>query len=336
MKCIIISNAPPCGTSNQFSLSVSVSYLCGGGQCKPTFAYNMTKFFIYLFIKPMAALPLPVLYLLSDFLYLLMRMGFAYRKKVVIANLKETFPEKSDAELRSIRFSFYRHFYDLISETIRTTGMGRSEALKRCRVTNPELLNQFFEENRSLIAVGGHYNNWELAAFVQPLYTQLYTLGIYSPLSNKTIDQFMVKSRGKFGMEMVPKRLAIRRMEAFMSRRPTITFFLSDQCPKNPYRAFWTSFLGRETSFPYGAGVYATKYNLPVIYGRVEKVSRGKYELTCIVLEENSARTGADDILEKFSRELEAQIIDKPEFWLWTHKRWKRAKPDDYEKVNKD
>ena len=259
-------------------------------------------------------------------------MGFAYRKKVVIKNLKETFPEKSDSELRSIRFKFYRHFYDLISETIKTTGMGEKEAYKRCRITNPELLNRFYDENKSLIAIGGHYNNWELAAFVQPLYTKLYTLGIYSPLSNKTIDRFMVKSRGKFGMELVPKRQTVRRMEDCIAKQPTVTYFLSDQCPKNPYRAFWTTFLGRDTSFPYGAGVYASKYNLPVIYGRVEKVSRGKYELTCILLEENSAEEGPDVILEKFSRELEAQIIEKPEYWLWTHKRWKRQKPDDYAK----
>lgn len=289
----------------------------------------LTKIFLYLIIKPLSHLPFEVLYFLSGGLFFVVYGLIGYRKKIVMTNLRNSFPERDEKELKKISKKFYRHFCNLIVETIKIGGMTKKEALKRCTITNPEVLDEYFDQGRSLIAIGGHYSNWEILAVVQPLFTKHLPLGIYSSLANPTIDEFMINSRERFGMEMVPKRKTPRKIEAYLEDNPFIIYFLSDQCPKNPRRAYWTRFLNQDTAIPYGAGAYAIKYNLPVVYGKMEKVKNGYFNLTFKILEPDPTQSTAEQILEKFSQNLEAQIIEKPEHWLWSHRRWKRKKPED-------
>nr|MBS0038359.1 lysophospholipid acyltransferase family protein [Saprospiraceae bacterium] len=269
------------------------------------------------------------LYFISNLLFVVFFYLLPYRKKVVMTNLRNSFPEKSKRERKAIAKDFYKHFCDLIVEALKVPGLSEKEARERISVENPEILEKFYAKNKSVIAIAGHFNNWELAAAVIPLYLKHRGQGLFSPLRNRVFNDYMVKSRSKFGIELIPKREVTQRLESGKDNPPSVTFFLSDQVPKNPRRAYWTKFLHQDTGVPFGAGIYAVRYDCPVIYGKINKVSRGHYRIRFEIIESNPTQSSAEDILEKFTRKLEAQILKEPAHWLWTHKRWKRKKPLD-------
>lgn len=288
-----------------------------------------TKLLIFLIIKPLSRLPFSVLYFISHLLFVILFYVFPYRKKVVMTNLRNSFPHKSEKDRKVIAKKFYKHFCDLIVEAFKVPGLSEKEARKRVTMENPEILEKFYAKNKNVIAITGHYNNWELAAAVIPIFLKHKAFGLYAPLRNKDFNQFMVRSRSKFGLELIPKKEASQKIKAGKEFQPSIFFFLSDQVPKNPRRAYWTKFLNQDTGVPFGAGIYAARYDCPVIYCEINKVSRGHYHMRFEIIEEHPVQSSAEDILEKFTRKLEVQILKEPAYWLWTHRRWKRKKPLD-------
>lgn len=287
---------------------------------------DFTKALVTVVLKPLSRLPFGVLYFISDLLYLPIRYLIGYRKKVVWSNLKTCFPDREHSSLKKTMNGFYRHFCDLIVETVKLGSIRKEDALKRCKVLNPELMNDLYEEGKSIIVIAGHYNNWELAAMVQPLFFKYKGLGIYSPLRNPTLDSYIRETRSRFGMELVPKKRTLKTMLTEVEKGPVATCFLSDQSPKRSQNAYWTQFLNRETGIPFGAGAYAVRYDMPVVYGGMEKVKRGHYEITFKLITKNPREMGAEGILESYNKLLESEILKKPEYWLWSHKRWKHKR----------
>ena len=275
----------------------------------------------------MSRLPLSVLYFFSDVLFFFLYYLFPYRKKVVMKNLQNSFPDKNKNEIRKICRKFYKHFCDLLVETVKIPGLSESEARKRMRVENPEILDTYFAQGKNMIIIAGHYNNWELAAAVTPLYLKHDCLGIYRPLKNAAFNEYIAKSRSKFGLQLVPKKEIVKHIHPSAGNSPFLTFFLSDQVPKESSSTYWTQFLNQETGVPVGGGVFATRYNYPVVYGQVTKEKRGYYKLRFKILVRDPKLSSPEEILEKYTRELENQILQRAEFWLWTHKRWKRKRP---------
>jgi len=290
-----------------------------------------SKMVIVLVLSPLSRLPFGVIYRISDLLYFLVYYLIRYRKKVVFNNLRNSFPEKSEKEINKIAREFYKHFCDLILESIKLPGLTDAEVKKRMVVEGQEIFQELYERNRNIIPMAGHYNNWEWAASMIPLFINYRCFGIFQPLRNKTFNDYITRTRSRFGMRMVSKKEFYREIEPVMGEKPKAVFFLSDQLPKNPYKTYWTEFLNQETGFPYGAGIYAVKYNYPVVYGQIIKEKRGFYRVKIELIDENPANTSPDEILKKYSDLMESQILDKPQYWLWTHKRWKRKKPADYE-----
>ncbi|MCB0561348.1 MAG: hypothetical protein KDD09_20475 [Phaeodactylibacter sp.] len=286
----------------------------------------MGRIAYYLLIKPLSLLPLRVSFLLSDLLFFTLYYLTRYRRKVVFANLRNSFPEKSPKEIETIARKFYSHMCDLMLEFIRIFSISKKGLVRRCKIRNPELLEQIYREGKSVIIAAGHYNNWELAAVAFDLQASHQAVGIYKPLGNAYLDGKLRQSRGRFGMELVSKD----KTKAFFAEntnRLTAPLLATDQSPSNNIHVYWTQFLNQDTAVLFGAEKYARAYNYPIVFGHVYKMKRGFYEMEFEMVEKNPAASPHGKITEMNTRILEKDIQQAPQYWLWTHKRWKRKRP---------
>ncbi len=284
--------------------------------------YILALPFFYL----LSLLPFPLLYLFSDLVYLIVYRVFGYRKKVVLENLRKSFPEKSEAEIKLICKRFYHYLCDFIVETFKILTISKKGIIKHCKF-QPDclaLFDRLAEENKSVIMVMGHVGNWEWAGhpFTLQCKQQLYVL--YHPVKNKYFDKLMLDMRSRFGTRMLAMRSAYKEMVAHR-KDLTVTVFIADQTPQ-PDGAYWTTFLNQDTPVFKGTETIAKKLNLPVVYSYVRRVKRGYYEMTAEMLVENPVATADGEISEMHTRRLEKDIKAHPEIWLWTHKRWKHKR----------
>ena len=285
--------------------------------------YYLTLPFVYL----VSLLPFRLLYLLSDFLFLILYRVLGYRRKVVLSNLRGSFPNKPDAEIDRLCRDFYSFFCDMLLETLKTLTMSRSEMERRCKFTSDarQLFDNYAAGNKSVIIVLGHLGNWEWggAAFSLQCQQQLYV--IYHPLSNKYFDGLIYRMRTRFGTGLIPMKEAFREMVKRRSEL-TATAFIADQTPF-PENAFWVRFLNRDTPVFKGTELISKKMARPVVYVFVKRVKRGFYELGAETLSERPDLTTEGEITALHTAKLEQHIHTVPETWLWSHKRWKYKKP---------
>jgi KDO2-lipid IV(A) lauroyltransferase len=272
-------------------------------------------------------LPLSVLYIFSDFLYLVLYYVVSYRRNVVATNLKNSFPEKTDKELKVIEKKFYRHLSDLLIETFKSTHMTRANQKKRFTYSNLEVIDRLREEKRDIIAVLGHYNNWEWPTLL-PYYLKYKTIIIYKPLQNKYFDSFINNHRSEHGIVLTPTSQVIREIINYRKNDiNTVSVFISDQIPSKGDIKYWTTFLNQDTAVFTGAGKIASKYDMAVVFFHVQKVKRGYYNLNIELLFDHTEGLSEEVITEKHVRRLEEIIKEKPENWIWSHRRWKHKKP---------
>jgi Kdo2-lipid IVA lauroyltransferase/acyltransferase len=285
----------------------------------------MNALLYYGVVKPFSLLPLPILYLFSDLLNLFLFKIFNYRKAVIYSNIEGSFPEKSKKEIAAIAHEFHRHFCDLIIESIKGFSISENEVRKRVKFENPELANQFYEQNKSIIITGGHYGNWEWYALAAPLYHKHHIAGIYKPLKNKYFDDKIKETRGRFGLELISMK-SVKNYYEINQDKPFACVFATDQSPSSVKNCFWIDFLNRETAVLTGSERFAKEYNHPVIYGDIVKIKRGYYKLVYQLVAENPSQTEEIEITKIHTRMLEEMIKKQPEYWLWSHKRWKRKR----------
>jgi KDO2-lipid IV(A) lauroyltransferase len=272
-------------------------------------------------------LPLPVLYIFSDFLYLVLYYVVSYRRNVVATNLKNSFPEKTDKELKIIEKKFYRHLSDILVETFKSTHMTRANQKKRFTYSNLEIIDKLRVEKRDIIAIMGHYNNWEWPTLL-PYYLKYKTIIIYKPLQNKYFNRFINNHRSEHGIVLTPTSQVIR--EIINCRKNdinTVSVFISDQIPSKGDIKYWTTFLNQDTAVFTGAGKIASKYDMAIVFFHVQKVKRGYYNLNIEPLFDHTEGLSEEVITEKHVRRLEEIIKEKPEYWIWSHRRWKHKKP---------
>lgn len=282
----------------------------------------------YLVIIPISLLPFPVLYLFSDLLYVVLYHLVGFRKEVVIRNIRKSFPHLSHKEHIAIMKKFYVHLCDVIVETFKSFTISKYEISRRMVLQNPELLNSYYKQNKSLILAGGHYNNWEWIATGIDQQIDHHSIAIYKTLSNKFFDEKMRSTRGKFGLDMISTKRVAEVLESKKDEL-TATIFAIDQSPSNPKKAYWMTFLNQDTACLYGTEKYAKELNSPVLYGVVTKVKRGFYTFCFKVVTDMPQDTPTGWITEATNKLLEDDIKLAPEFWLWTHKRWKHKRPVD-------
>ena len=253
-------------------------------------------------------LPLSVLYVFSDFIYLVLYYFPSYRRKVVADNLKNSFPEKSVQEIKCIEKKFYKHLADLFIETFKLTHMSKEQLMKRFTVSNLEIIDKLLEEKRDTIAVLGHYNNWEWLTAL-PLYTKYKAVSIYKPLQNKFFDRFINNLRSKNGMVLTPMSNIIR--EIINDRKNninTISAFISDQTPIKTEIKFWTTFLNQDTPIYMGTEKVASKYDMAIVFFHIQKIRRGYYNLNIELLFNHTAGLPEHFITETHVKRLEEII----------------------------
>lgn len=265
------------------------------------------------------------MYLLSDILYVLIYYVVGYRRRVVRDNLAACFPDKAVEERRKIERRYYRYMSDLLMEGVYNVFFATPPYLKRhYRITNRQLVDRYYEQGRTVVLMSAHYGNWEY--MVSSLNMQLlhHGIGVGKPLDDKSVAAFITHRRTRYGTQVVDQT-DVRQHVAFFDRYgvPCALMMLSDQSPSNPHKSYWTQFLGRDTAFLYGAEYFARKYNYPVLYYTVQRTRRGYYELTFSTLCEHPLEVPQYTIVEAYARHLEAQIRQQPEYWLWSHRRWK-------------
>jgi len=247
-----------------------------------------------------------------------------YRKEVVSTNLKNSFPNKSEHQLKKIMSDFYHHLCDIIMESIKGFTISENQLRKRLIIKNPEFSNYFADKGQSIIFVGGHYNNWEICAQAFAMYSNHKCIGIYKPLSNSFINDKIYTSRSRFGMNLVSMKQSKKSFEEGSETKAIV--FGSDQNPANPKRAHWMQFLNQNTSVLFGVEKYAKEYNWPVVFVSISKVKRGYYEVEYSLITDKPKDEPHGKITEDFTKRLEQDIINQPQYWLWSHKRWKHKR----------
>jgi KDO2-lipid IV(A) lauroyltransferase len=299
-----------------------------GYQCFNSYFHAMAGLLLYyLLVLPLSYLPCRVLYLLSDGVYVLLYGVFKYRRAVVAGNLKRSFPEKSEAERLLIEQKFYHHLCDLLVEGLKGFSISYKAVQQRMKVKNAELLDGYFEKGKRVIVVGGHYGNWELFALAIDRSIRHKAVALYTPVANAFLDKKVRKSRSKYGLFMLSIK-EIRAQMASTEDELTATIFGSDQAPSKKQRAYWMTFLHQETPVQFGTEKFAKEYNLPVVYGIIHKRSRGHYEVVFELICSEPSEHPYGWITETHTRMLERAIREQPEYWLWSHKRWKRRRPE--------
>lgn len=282
-----------------------------------------------LFLKALSKLPFPIIYIISDFFYLIIFYLIGYRKKVVYTNLKNSFPEKSMKEIDQIARRYYRHLCDLILESVKLPGMTLKDLNERYSVSGIELINKYADQGKGCVLIGMHYNNWEWSTTAPRLSLKCLLLIVYNPVrKNQPMEHFLRSTRERFGAVAVPMSQSTRSvMHYHQEHTPACLFLAADQTPP-PQSHFWTTFLNQETAFFSGPERIAIKTKQPVFFHYTEKVARGKYHVNVIELFPEPDKTPPDTILLTYVDVIEKIIREQPEYWLWSHRRWKHKRPE--------
>lgn len=284
-------------------------------------------YIFYGFVWLITWLPLRVLYLLSDFCFLIVYYVVGYRKKVVRRNLQKSFPDQTEKERKRIERRFYRYFCDLFVETLKLMHMSPKQMNKRMKYINGEIIAEQYAKGKSVMLMTSHYGNWEWTSSFSMFYPDKPVYQIYRQLKNKKFDKFMYSLRTRFGAKNIEKRNTLRAMVNLRKEGQLGMYgMLSDQTPSPANIHYWTNFLNQDTPMLTGTEQLARKFGYPVLYISVRRQKRGYYHCEFIPISLEPEKTEEFEITEMYARMLEDAINQAPEYWLWTHKRWKHAR----------
>jgi KDO2-lipid IV(A) lauroyltransferase len=281
-------------------------------------------YLLLILLYPLAALPLRVLYVLSDVFYFFVYHVFGYRKELVLDNLKHAFPEKSEKEIRVICAKFYRNFCDQWIEMLKLLTITEKE-LSRRFTGNWELLEQLRIEGRNAYVFLGHTFNWEWANVASQYNIKQQMAGVYLPLESKAFDRFVLKLRKRANGMMVSMKA---KKEAFaeLNKVQHVLGLIADQNPSNLNNVQWVKFMGREAPFFIGSAYMAKKGKVAIVLSKIVKLKRGYYQLVMERLCDDASSMDAEVIVHAYVSHLEEQIRQQPENWMWTHRRWKHQR----------
>lgn len=292
----------------------------------------MGKALFFLLLLPISWLPLFFLYRLSYLIYFLLFRVIRYRKVVVVRNINESFPKLDQKAKKQIIKDYYQHFSDIIVEGIKNLSMSEKSLEKRFKILNPELVNAYFDDGKSIVLCAGHINNWEWWISYQNSAIKHQAIGIGMPLKQTSMGTEINKRRARFGMIVTDSGNYKKEIEN-PNNDPFAILILGDQSPGSVKKCYWTPFFNQQTAFTFGTEMIANSYNLPVIYYNVRKIKRGYYELEFKLLcaEPRSLKYG--ELTEKYVNFIEEDILSEPSQWIWSHKRWKKTIPHDINSI---
>ncbi|MDI6033504.1 lysophospholipid acyltransferase family protein [Flavobacterium sp. LB2P84] len=278
------------------------------------------------FLWIISILPFRIFYWFSDFIYLVVYYIIGYRKKTVKENLALALPHLSDKERLVIEKKSYHHLCDMFLEMIKTMTISADEMNKRFVVTNIELVKEYENKGKSTVLLASHYASWEWLLSINQK-TKFKGIGVYKKIANKYFDKLIRDIRSKYNAELVETKKAIPLMAENQKNGILSMYGLaSDQSPKLNRAFHWDKFMGVEVPVHTGAEMLAKKYDLNVLFVKVKKVKRGFYEATFVPITDNPRSIPDFEITNTFLREVEKQIMEAPEYYFWTHKRWKHKR----------
>lgn len=293
--------------------------------------YLMMYRIVYGFLYLLSLLPLRVLFILSDGIYVLVYHIMGYRKEVVRNNLEIAFPEKSAEERRRIEKQFYKNFIDNFIETLKLLSGGNKFAVKHF-VTDNTIMEQEFAKGNKLQFHLGHNFNWELANVAVTAYTSYPIMIVYMPIKNEVMEKVMIKLRSVSGNILLPATDMKNAMLPYRSTKYLLAL-VADQVPGDASKAYWMNFFGRPTPFTRGPERGAVAGNLSVVFGQIFKTKRGYYRLVYELCTDAAASMPKGEITRRYVRFLEKVIREHPEMWLWSHRRWKREWKPEYKNL---
>ncbi len=279
-------------------------------------------------IYVISLLPHSILYVLSDFIYLIVYKLVGYRKKVVFENIKNSFPGKQDDEIWKITSKFYRNLADIIVETVKEFTISGSQIKKRFKFTNPEVFDNHTLKGKSIMMLMGHYNNWEYGVTTS-LWVKADCWAVYGRLENNYINKPIVKTRERFGFKLFPMEDTYKVMLDH-ENKGKLYMFMADQTPHHAKIKYWLKFLNQETPVHIGAEKLAKMKQMAVVFIDIQRVRRGYYEVKAHTLFDDASQTADYEITKKYFETLESVINKEPANWLWSHKRWKYKKGVEY------
>ena len=285
------------------------------------------QFLVYILVYPLvwliSILPFKLLYAFSDMLYVLIYHIVGYRKKTVKANLNLVFPDKSESEIKSITKKFYHHFCDMMLESIKSMTISEAELKKRFTFSNVEVIQNMEKENRSIALMCAHYGSWEWI-FILQTYINSRGNAIYKRLENKYFDALIKRIRAKYNTYLITTKEIIPELNNLKKEGVlSINGFVSDQSPKHHKALHWNEFMGIKVPVYTGAEMLSKKLDMSVVFFSVKRLKRGFYEVTFKTLADNPKDYKDYEITDAFLKLVEKQIHEAPEYYLWTHKRWK-------------
>lgn len=278
------------------------------------------------FLWIISILPFRIFYWLSDCIYVLVYYIVGYRKKTVRENLALALPHLSDKERLEIEKKSYQHLCDMFLEMVKTMTISSEEMNKRFKITNLEVIKEYEKKGKSIMLIASHYASWE---WLITLNQKISFLGVavYKKLANKHFDKLVRDIRSKYNTELVPTSKTIPLIANNQKNNIQCVYGLaSDQSPKADRIFHWESFMGVEVPVHTGPEMLAKKYDMTVVFAKVKKVKRGYYELTIIPLSDNPKSIPDFGITHIYIKEVEKQILEAPEYYFWTHKRWKHRR----------
>ncbi|WP_324671789.1 lysophospholipid acyltransferase family protein [Hymenobacter sp. GOD-10R] len=282
---------------------------------------------LFWLLTGVASLPLTVLYALAYGLYLLLAYGVRYRWKVISGNLRNAFPEKSEAEVTRLGKDFYWHFAQVIVEILKLLTISKAELYERAKIRNFELAEKAMELGHTVLVLGSHAGNWEWILSTGALYYPDRAHGVYKPLSNGFFEYFMKRLRTRSGAYLVPMRDTLRDMVRYRNQARCLAL-LTDQAAGPEDQPYWTDFLHQDTGFYTSADRLAPRFQCPVVYVGIRRVRRGYYDITLTEIYDGITPISDKEhfITEAFARQLERDIQAAPAEYLWSHRRWKHKR----------
>lgn len=290
---------------------------------------TILAYLIYIVVLlPLSLIPLPVLYLISDFFGLIIFRMIGYRKAVILKNLRLSFPEKPEQEIQLIRRKFERNFTDIfIAENIKGLSPFVFPLKRMMSFSNLEVLEKLYVEKKGIILSSGHFGNWELLAHlgIHPSFKHRL-IGIYK-VQSPIADTLVKIARTKSGAGMIPMEDVMRSFSANPEELKAY-IFIGDQSPAAPKTAHWMNFLHQDTGVVNGTEKTAKIFDYAVVYVEIVRRKRGRYHISYSLVTDKPKETAKGEITERATQMLEESILKHPDNWLWSHRRWKHSRPE--------
>lgn len=285
------------------------------------------QYLVYLLAYPLiwciSMLPFKLLYLFSDIVYFFVYNIIGYRKKTVRENLALALPKLTDNERLIVEKKFYHHMCDMFLEMIKTMNISKDEICKRFVFTNIDMYQEIEKQGKSVAVICSHYASYEWIISMN-YYSDFIAYGIYKQIKNPYFDKLVHKIRSRFNAKLITTKQTVPTIINNNKNNVLALYgFASDQSPKAKAAVHWAKFMGIEVPVHVGAEMLSKRYNMNLLYLNTKKVKRGHYEATLEVLSDNPKEVPNFELTDQYLKLLEKQIYEAPEFYLWTHKRWK-------------